>query len=353
MFLLGPNPGTRSVNLQFMFEDLGHVVHLVEDMAQPEHTRNDQHLTYSNLLIPATAASIWEGWSNQVFTPGPDAFFSGYPVVKMPNFKDYFHDAGGRGLADFSSRNFFTQDTNEYDERPPATMPPAKGCYTYPSPIVDPSTGVTEFVTEEYYLSGIKVSDVFEETRFSGPIDDNFAGSHEQDNAQTVLSTLDFETRTKGVSTYSLNDSSYYTRGAFLLPRAVGYAAGAVDHFFRGSIEAEWSEIGNSAYKLVLTNKSNEPIGADAKLVVAYKRPPEDGSSDDLGIAFPLTSLSAIAPGFTGLAPGASITIPNVTPSGLPAGTSLLDFERRIIVYGTLGTESGAVIPLIQQAEKG
>src|SRR5258708_21451068 len=44
--LNGPNPGTRSAHLKDLFITLGHEVHLVQDMAQPEHTRNDHHLPF-------------------------------------------------------------------------------------------------------------------------------------------------------------------------------------------------------------------------------------------------------------------------------------------------------------------
>jgi hypothetical protein len=38
-FLTGPNPSVRDSNARFLFETVGHLVHLVQDMAQPEHTR--------------------------------------------------------------------------------------------------------------------------------------------------------------------------------------------------------------------------------------------------------------------------------------------------------------------------
>jgi len=61
--ILGPNPGTRDTFLRELFLTLGHVIHLVQDMAQPEHTRNDQHLSGSTFfLLNGTSASVWEEW---------------------------------------------------------------------------------------------------------------------------------------------------------------------------------------------------------------------------------------------------------------------------------------------------
>jgi hypothetical protein len=38
--ILGPNAGARDASLAELFTSFGHIVHLVQDMAQPEHTRN-------------------------------------------------------------------------------------------------------------------------------------------------------------------------------------------------------------------------------------------------------------------------------------------------------------------------
>lgn len=124
--LFGHNSTVRDQYLESLFLSFGHFVHLLQDMAQPEHTRNDQHLTYSNkMLFNGTSASIWETWGAEnlvarseggVVIP-PVVSLDGYPNVRLPDYESYFHTADGKGMADFANRSFVTQDTNYQDEQ--------------------------------------------------------------------------------------------------------------------------------------------------------------------------------------------------------------------------------------------
>jgi hypothetical protein len=132
--LLGPNPGSRDVYLRDFFLGMGHLVHLIQDMAQPEHTRNDQHLTYTNrFLYNGTNASIWEVWCSKNISDLKKSLvdYDGYATVKLPDYESYFHTndksgdrPAGKGLADYSNLNFVTQDTNYQDEDPFWACPP-------------------------------------------------------------------------------------------------------------------------------------------------------------------------------------------------------------------------------------
>ena len=70
--LVGSSPDFRLQNMGLMFESLGHVIHHVQDMAQPQHVRNDPHIplgsTTLKVLLDATGiqpidASIYEGFT--------------------------------------------------------------------------------------------------------------------------------------------------------------------------------------------------------------------------------------------------------------------------------------------------
>lgn len=133
------------------------------------------------------------------------------------------------------------------------------------------------------------------------------------------------------------------------MPRAVGYSAGIVEHFFRGRIDAQWRNAGGGAYDLTIWNRSTDHLGADATIEAVYRADPSHfpyGNSNDTGLVVAKTPLSTI-PSFTGLAPGAGASL-RVFPQYLEAGQSLLDFERRIVVRGTLGTEKDAVLTFVE-----
>src|SRR3989339_998818 len=88
-------------DLESSFVALGHILHLLEDMAVPEHTRNDTHIPYVN-------ESFYEDWveKNTSKLKSPDG-----GVTKFTDLERYFYS-----LAVFSNQNFFSRDTIKSDE---------------------------------------------------------------------------------------------------------------------------------------------------------------------------------------------------------------------------------------------
>ena len=77
------------------FESLGHVLHLLEDMAVPAHTRNDPHIT-GDLYEMYVAKNI----AGSIDTSGLE------PPFILFNLDDYFN-----GLATYSNNNFYSTDS--------------------------------------------------------------------------------------------------------------------------------------------------------------------------------------------------------------------------------------------------
>src|SRR4029079_8631022 len=93
----GSIKGDRDNAALELFMTLGHIVHLIQDMAQPEHTRNDQHLPHTELFLSnGTKASLYEEWgipniaSTDPAQP-PIIDYGGYPDVALPDYASYFH----------------------------------------------------------------------------------------------------------------------------------------------------------------------------------------------------------------------------------------------------------------------
>ncbi|MCP4702346.1 MAG: hypothetical protein GY862_36620 [Gammaproteobacteria bacterium] len=70
----------RENRLTLLFRTLGQVIHLVEDMGQPAHTRNDSH----------AMGSFYEVYTNQ-YDIRKNLPFSGYSKFIFPNARDYWH----------------------------------------------------------------------------------------------------------------------------------------------------------------------------------------------------------------------------------------------------------------------
>lgn len=344
--ITGPNPGSRESSMRELFVAQGHMIHLVQDMAQPDHTRNDQHLPLKVAAFGDTAAGLYEQWSlnNLIIQPitGADAFFSGYPTVNLPTYQSYFHEAMlGRGLADYSNANFVTQDTNHSDK-------PYCGDFDLPK---TPSTFRLEAVDERVLVDGQWTTMEVFQSVFSSVVSDTYAKKTETDPNHSYYSLLDFESRKYDQirAVYSLGDSSFLSRATMLVPRAVGYSAGYMAHFFRGRFDATWGATGTGVFNLKITNTSTEKLGADAKITAIYLLPKAlQTNENDAVYQLNQKPLKELIAGFAGLSPGESVTVPGISFNGLDDKGSLAKIERRIAIRGTLGDEPNVVSGLVQ-----
>jgi hypothetical protein len=119
-----------------LFRSLGHVVHLVQDASQPQHSRNEGHGKFhaNNLeaYLDARAnrdarftfahkEAISSGTYTREFASTSFAFLiaSTYPIVQFPSYADYWTTARGqaprgdaltvgRGISDYANRGFLT-----------------------------------------------------------------------------------------------------------------------------------------------------------------------------------------------------------------------------------------------------
>ena len=81
----------RDSDKEKAFYVLGHVMHLIQDMAVPDHTRNDQHIT----------GSAYENFSDQKQLD----LVREQPII-LNSLNDYFDQ-----LSSYSNKNFYSQDT--------------------------------------------------------------------------------------------------------------------------------------------------------------------------------------------------------------------------------------------------
>jgi hypothetical protein len=77
------------------FENLGHILHLLEDMAVPAHTRNDHHLT----------GDPYEQWASS-FTPANIHIAAIGQPSQFNTLNDYFDS-----FAIYTNKNFYSKDT--------------------------------------------------------------------------------------------------------------------------------------------------------------------------------------------------------------------------------------------------
>lgn len=256
-------PQERLDQAALFFETLGRVIHHIQDMAQPQHTRDDVHLTdgYDSISWPGEDPSLHEKWTelNRNRLPYKLSPTVSYPVPAFPTARALWETTDGRGMANFSNAGFVSADTNfgEPGDPPNPDYPTphvdtAEGWWVpdvrplfagngidAPSPCLDPQTPC-----EMWFLRTL--------------VQDKLNPGLSADNDFTSTSSMfDDELEKRGLKkTYSLNRFNFDRANKFLIPRAVSYSAGLIDFVFRGKLTAEAAEQRNGTVKLALANES-------------------------------------------------------------------------------------------------
>ena len=322
--LTEPTKGAREENTARLFRTLGHVIHVLQDMAQPQHTRNDPHAGCLE-LFGAGEHSWFEAYIEtralgQRFRergePSPPLPLGPYDPPRFTTYQDFWTATGNKGLADFSSRNFFSAGTNLslFGNCGGLSEPPCRQ-NGYQKKDVD------------FSFQTVRGTTVTGQVRlFLRTMQDPVTGASIPDVAVTSRSWWDQHLESLGFPpAFSLNTLNYDSISGVLLPRAVGYSAGLLDYFFRGTLDFT---IGGSSpnQTLTITNNSNEEMEGTFTLYA-------DNSSD---VRTPIASFDL------SLVQGAISSALNFTP---PA-----EVKTYILVFqGRLGLEDGAVAAKVKQ----
>ena len=124
----------RKTNRHDYFYSLGHVLHFMGDMGQPEHVRLDQHLYLPNSVWYARPVnslhfrSLYEKYTNEYRDEMISHLIDGVrnsncaspripiaypnPDIEITTAREIFDDESGKGLAEFTNHNFVSNDTN-------------------------------------------------------------------------------------------------------------------------------------------------------------------------------------------------------------------------------------------------
>jgi hypothetical protein len=239
------------------FTTLGHLIHLIQDAAVPAHTRDDAHLSFSWLFgLPdpdefhywaegAQAVNMISGLTFPSQFSFPKSFLgnqpSDNPTYPIPTARLTDTTAGNvgsfpyettsttfalngginvtgmsfnRGLAEYSSAHFFSQDT------------------IVPETFQFPGLSNIELRQEESVSFSTKWGQVQENRRYYyfkpgfGDTDYKLAQGTSLGQISNVPTDIAFDPMV------------YADYGRKLFPRAVAYSAGLIDYFFRGKIDS-------------------------------------------------------------------------------------------------------------------
>lgn len=248
-----------------VFRSLGDVVHLLEDKAQPQHTRNDKHdphsfnngerqafepFTNARLLglppLPqppppgSTAGDAYvydlRGAPHDYFTPLPG--IDNYPVPRFASPLRYFTTrqqgdtaqtppTNRHGLADYTNRGFFTR----------GTLPGSGGFNFPPTPVADGVNGYTVEDTNCLLLTSVRGKDI-KCTTYKRTVPDTLApGRLDATTPQPLVSEGLWKGFFGSTKEFTLSPAIFKMQGDLTVPRAIAYSAGLLDFFFRGELD--------------------------------------------------------------------------------------------------------------------
>lgn len=339
------------------FRAVGQFTHLLQDTSQPQHVRNDFHLSFSEPLSRALPA-IFPNWSRYESYTRPLAPGNTYPRVDLPNFASYWTTTDRKGLADFTNRNFVSEQTN-------FNQPGNR--YAEPAQPTDPLAVKEIIIPQVVDLAGGPpiATDIAVRFLTNTAVDNYQPGQSVQGNLLTAYSIFDFQHfTTRNQHVYSLYNDNHAFYFSVLGPRAVGYSQGLVNYFFRGALEiAEPDEVvyamvdpfQNDSFtkvKLKLRNVTpNEPTsGGTLRAVAKYHRntcyqSDLTGEQGAPGInilacrgADEEISVSAVQSAPSLPAGGAFVPL-TFDFSGSPIPVGVFDLFIQVVYQGTMGDE--------------
>ena len=236
----------RNIYWATAFRSLGDILHLNQDMAQPQHTRNDSHAGAA-LTVLTGHKSVFERYvdarvtgilgfstkddntstANVAIGPQP-VNFGNYPIPRFPRYADYWANSGQKGLANYSNSGFFSIGTL-----------PGNSNYASPSTNIGAYPKKSETVTRwdgQLVLGGLLTS-----TLYIGSVFDNNEPVLGVATNVPLFAKSAWDEAAQGVSQVyagiTLTKSTYDAAMDLLLPRAVAYSAGLLQYAFRGSME--------------------------------------------------------------------------------------------------------------------
>lgn len=380
--VLSPGRETRRSRLAETFFDLGHVVHLLQDMAQPQHTRNDAHAPLGSPLYGETApyeifCSHRYGTPEAVLALGgpvsvpkfsrlppahlldgkPPEFVAFWDTYQLARHADdvtdvYFGTGHPLGLAEISNAFFVTDDTMFTGEGDTVTLFHRENARRYEFrfdnrnlqpfhrfvyPRLANMSGLASLLgnanrTGDQALSVIRLGEPIAEGFPLAMAEQIFArggplvlrGMNLGETCAAAYSPN--EVSVLNLFVVGLRDATRQDQATQLIPRAVAYCTGLLNYFFRGRLTCRWTTSVTGEPRIQVVNSGTDPLREGSVHVLA------DVGSGEAQVRKLLTTLeSAAAFGDGELQPGESFEV--------EADPAMRGQVITVVFEGTLGSE--------------
>ena len=272
------NQLARQTNVDNMFHAVGQVMHLLQDASQPQHVRNEQHLTFDWVKTPWRSPIEHYGkeninklnyshtildWRNCGFTKMEDFwtrhFYSGANSSALVADASASGTSSVRlGMAEFANGNFlgarhlFPEYFNHKDiEYFP--YPSRNTSTDYQAVKSNPLSGLqTNKLANGQEVKSIYVRKTGDGISINHICRVNYLG------LKTISGLL-----TGGTPYCTINDDNvlkdYHD---VLIPKAVAYSAGLLDYYFRGTMDVGVTNNSDGTFALQVTNTSSQDFSS-------------------------------------------------------------------------------------------
>lgn len=338
----------REENLGLTFRTLGQVVHLLQDAAQPQHVRNDSHglgSTYERVTNELRLGLPYLGYPYSKpkvgFTSVRQFWNTLTPANNLNAVLNHVSAPGAQGISEYANRGFVSAGTNfRFSQGVPATDP------NFPMPFPDlNSVWSTDIQTlaQKPQFQDCRVNPNLQGqlTFYRNFVVDSYdPASSAWNDYTTTLSIYNADlveiAGNLGEGFFSLNRFNFCAAQSFLVPRAVGYSAGLISYFFRGKLDASFTE-DNGLLRISITNMSGpENILNNGFFEIYYDA--TDNTRKRLIDPQPVIT--------GGLANNASQEFSANLPMDLGASRSMI-----VVFQGMIGTEKGVIGKLSRISE--
>ncbi|OHD13183.1 MAG: hypothetical protein A2086_09660 [Spirochaetes bacterium GWD1_27_9] len=234
----------RQLYWNTVYKSLGHAVHLLCDMGQPQHVRNETHSTQFLATLPEKSLDEDLSKGNYNITANYPTVNYNDPNVQFNKYGDFYSTAyssgnnvlGGKGLADFTSRNFFTLDSL-----------PSNKDFAFPNPDISSDIYTTETIQNSSSDIGGTLKIISQQYIIMKKVVDtlNPNSSYEDTNVKVLLKRKVKDVKQNNIQTIlTVNKTIYDGWRGVLLKRCVAYSTGLINYFFRGKIDVVKKEDG-------------------------------------------------------------------------------------------------------------
>lgn len=263
--LTGQSSAERENAFANTFLMLGQVVHLIQDMSVPAHTRNDlsAHLVFKEFkgFDPARWGGNGYEWfvkNNPDLITNAEASAANTSNGLLTGFWDTnqyngsnLSESMAQGLAEYTNSNFFSKFTIFAEEKN------TNDVHYFPRPSKNETYAeLIELIAEDgqtdhsWYVK--KIASNYKLASYS--FVEKWVKNKIEDDGTEPYDTSVLEKGWK----YNLDDEVFKDYAKQLLPRAVGYSAGLINYFFRGGIDMVKDDANPRKY--IIENHSSEAM---------------------------------------------------------------------------------------------